>query len=141
MAAAIFDIDKTLSDAAWRDRLYGEWDEYHRLSPQDKPIGIGVSILNALADSGLEVVLMTGRPERWRGITMDWLLRHGVQAQELIMRPDDDYRRSPELKVGLAEDRFGEDLRDLVLVVDDREDVLEAFASRGVTTIHVRHAS
>jgi phosphoglycolate phosphatase-like HAD superfamily hydrolase len=141
MGAAIFDIDKTLSDAAWRDCLYGEWDEYHRLSPQDRPIGVAISILNALVDAGLEVVLMTGRPERWRAMTMAWLTTHGVQASELIMRPDDDYRKSPELKVALAEQRFGESLQDLVMVVDDRDDVLQAFAARGVTTVQVRAAT
>ena len=137
---ALFDIDHVLSDAAHRDSLMaeGDWDAYHANSAADAPVKELVSIVNALTAAGAEVVLLTARPEKWRTLTMGWLARHEIAAADLLMRPDDDYRAAPLVKLSEARRRFGSDLKDVAFIVDDREDVLQAFSALGITTLLAR---
>jgi hypothetical protein len=49
--------------------------------------------------TGLEIVYLTGRPERWRSDTVRWLERHGLPSGRLLMRPDDDRRPARVYKI------------------------------------------
>lgn len=132
------DIDHTISDAAWRDGMIGGeggWDAYHLASQQDSPVLEMVWLVNHLKHSGWLIIGLTTRPEKWRRMTMDWLHKFGVHFDELLMRPDDDFRPSPEIKVEQAIAAV-KDLRRCV-VFDDREDVIAAFKALGVTSLQV----
>jgi phosphoglycolate phosphatase-like HAD superfamily hydrolase len=135
----IVDIDHCVADAAWRDHLWrsGMREEWHQEARNDPPVPEMIALVDSLALDH-NIICMTGRPERWRQLTILWLIKHNVPFDELIMREDDCYERTPELKIRLARQRFGDDLADLHLVMDDREDVLAAFSALGVTTLHVR---
>jgi len=136
MKAVLCDIDNTLSLASWRNQYKGDWDTYHKLSTDDEPVSEIIEAVNALAAAGIAVIIITARPERWRGITIEWLSHHRVAGDGLLMRPDDDWRPSPIVKMELAVSHFGPDLADHVsLVIDDRDDVLEAFRALGITCI------
>lgn len=134
------DIDHTLSDASWRDPMlegaerWSGWDAYHSQSVHDDQIEEMIHLVNGLAVMGLYVVVMTARPSKFYQMTMDWLLRHRVTVDELLMRQDEDFRPSPEIKIGLARERFS-NLDEIAIVIDDREDVCEIFRAAGVTTL------
>lgn len=136
---ALFDIDHVCSDAAHRDGMIaeGDWDAYHAASDKDAPVPELALIVNALARAGVPVVLITARPVKWRTLTVGWLARHGIYFDELLMRADDDYRSAPQVKIALAEERFGPELSDVAFLMDDREDTLAAFRAKGVTTMLV----
>jgi hypothetical protein len=143
MKAILLDIDHTVSDAFWRDHLIltpgmpGDWDDYHAASINDQPLGDMVNMINALAVNYF-ILGITARPEKWRKLTMEWLLRNDIAIDDLLMRPDDDYRRAPELKVAMAQAAFGDRfLEDVALVLDDREDVIAAFKAAGITALQV----
>lgn len=135
------DIDHTISDAFWRDELIGGpggWDEYHSQSIKDDPLHDMVAMVNALHSSGLVIIGITARPAKWRSLTMRWLVKHSVMMDELLMRPDESFHPAPEIKTALAIERFGESVKDHVaMILDDREDVIEAFKGMGVTAIQV----
>lgn len=135
------DIDHTISDAFWRDELIGGpggWDEYHKNSMKDQPLHDVVAMINALHAAGYEIIGLTARPGKWRRLTMDWMLQHGVKIDELLMRPDDSYHPAPEIKMKLALARFPEPIKDhIAFVLDDREDVVEAFKGMGITSMQV----
>jgi phosphoglycolate phosphatase-like HAD superfamily hydrolase len=132
------DIDHSISDAAWRDGLKGDWDAYYPEGDKDEPIHPMIDLVQALHACGHVIVAVTGRPEKWRSLTLTWLVRHKVEIDSLLMRPDDDYRPTPEVKLALVIDRFGHDFQHLVgLVIDDRDDVLSVFRARGVTCVQV----
>ena len=136
----LVDIDHTLSNAWWRDSLIGDWDAYHAVSGQDNPLQDVITMVNALHRCGRSIIGLTARPEKWRQLTMEWLVKHFVSMDELLMRSDDDFRPAPEVKVALALERFKDEsnLRNQVaLVLDDREDVIEAFRALGVTALQV----
>ena len=143
MKAILLDIDHTVSDAFWRDHLVGNasdpdsWDNYHWAGVNDKPIQEILDMLRVLSTAYF-IVGVTARPERWRKMTMEWLLKYNVPIDELLMRPDNDFSRAPELKIILAQRHFEGKLNDdVAFVLDDREDVVCAFRAIGITALQV----
>lgn len=134
----LVDMDHTLSDAARRDPLIGGeggWDAYHMASQQDQPVHDIAYLVNALHNFGYTIVGITARPEKWRQLTMEWLSKHQIAMDELLMREGTDFRPANEIKFELAIHRF-QDLRtDVAFIIDDREDVCAAFKAFGITTL------
>ena len=106
-------------------------DAYFAASKDDKPNAPMVALINALGTT-CRIICITARPEKWRQLTMNWLLKHKVGIDELIMRPADDFRTSPLLKPALAGAFKG---ADTVVVIDDRMDVILAYAVAGFATL------
>jgi len=135
------DIDHTVSNAFWRDDMIGGpggWDAYHAASKDDEPIHDVVNMINAMRAGGMYIVGITARPEKWRKLTMELLVKHGAMFDELLMRPDEAYHPAAEIKLKLAAERFGERFKDEVaLIIDDREDVVAAFREAGITALLV----
>jgi len=131
------DVDHTVADAAWRDPWLGQWDIYYPKSVDDKPIVPVIKAVNAMALLGWQVVMFTSRNERWRQITLDWLMRHNVLASGLLMRSEDDFNACGETKYQMAIRAFGEELKDVEMVWDNTESVLEPFRARGIVTMLV----
>lgn len=137
----IVDIDHVISAAWSRDHMIGgEWNDYHAASVNDEPIHDIVEMLNALYAANYTIIALTARPEKWRTLTMRWLVEHNAPIDELLMRPDDAYHPAPEIKVQLAQARFpGDALRnEVAFLLEDRADVCEAFAALGITTMQVK---
>jgi hypothetical protein len=124
------DLDHTLADASWRDDHRGNWDEYYAMSANDKAVTQMVQLLAALR-LRTKIICVSARPEKWRTLTTYWLLKYNILVDELLMRPDNDYRKSPELKLALSEPYWKSD-PNAVIAIDDREDVLAAYGSVGI---------
>jgi hypothetical protein len=133
------DIDHTITDAAWRDPWLGQWETYHPKSVDDKPIMPVIKAVNAMALLGWQVVLLTSRNERWRQITLEWLVKHKVLASGLVMRPEDSYLPCHELKIKLAIEIFGPRLEGIGMVWDNSAQNLEPFQELGITTMQVNY--
>jgi hypothetical protein len=137
----LVDVDHTLSAAWHRDGMIGGcggWDAYHTASSKDEPIHDVMAMVNSLHFCGWYIVGLTARPEKWRSITNAWLVKHGIAMDELLMRPDEAYHPAPEIKVQLVQERF-KDLKDEVaFLLEDRDDVCEAFHQLGITTLQVK---
>lgn len=139
----LIDIDHTLSDATWRDPMIGttSWDEYHAASANDKPHEDVARLVRYLcASNNYLCVGLTTRPEKWRRLTMDWLLSNSIFLDRLHMRPDDDFRPAPQVKVETAH-ALG--LEEIAFILEDREDVVTAFKAVGITAlqVHARRGS
>lgn len=138
----LIDLDHTIF-ASWpRDAMIGGeggWDAYHAASVDDAVIKDVVDLVNALVSVGWTAIGLTARPEKWRALSMKKLTQHSVRLDELLMRPDEAFHPAPEIKVQLAQNRFGSSLLDQVaFLLEDREDVCEAFHTLGITTMQVR---
>jgi len=133
------DVDHTLSSAAWRDSMIGGgWDEYHRASICDEPIPETVELVNTLYESGWLCVGVTTRPEKWRILTNRWMIKHGVKLNDIIMRPNDDFRPSPEIKCEQVKKFIAEfETEAIFIAFDDRDDVVAAYKAEGVMVIQV----
>lgn len=138
MRHVICDVDDTVASAFWREDLIGNgWDEYHSQLHLDKPIEPVLEMLRALERCNYVIVGCTARPEKWRKLTMEWMIKHDVPMHTLLMRPEGDFRPARELKVDLVKDYFKTNLDTVSLVLDDREDVVEAFRALGITALRV----
>lgn len=137
----LIDIDHTLSAAWHRDGMIGGcagWDGYHAASIDDQPIHDVMSLVNDLHKVGWLTIGITARPEKWRSLTNKWLVQHGIQLDELLMRPDEAFHPAPEIKVQLAQQRFSNLPDQVAFLIEDRDDVCEAFHALGITTLQVK---
>ncbi|MFJ3639552.1 hypothetical protein ACIPRD_07355 [Streptomyces sp. NPDC090108] len=126
---AVFDLDNTLADTGHRQhhlqRRPRDWGAFFAAASEDPPLAEGVALLLDTARD-CEIVYLTGRPERCRRDTLDWLAAHGLPGGDLHMRRDGDRRpaRSTKLEIlrRLARDREVRVLiDDDMLVCDDAE--------------------
>lgn len=144
----IVDLDGTLCDNSHRQHLAlaKQWDEFHSLLHEDKLCNEVVAVIRGLSAvvPDLHVVAVTGRNERYRGKTLEWKRQQGVHHlfDDLLMRPDDDYTKDEVLKIKMIEDYFGGSkervLSKVLLALDDRNSVVNAFRDYGIIVFQVR---
>jgi phosphoglycolate phosphatase-like HAD superfamily hydrolase len=129
---AVFDIDGVLADV--RHRLHHlearpqRWERFFQAAGRDPLLEEGGRRLReALVDH--DVIYLTGRPERTRGLTERWLARHDLPTGPLLMRADDDVRPARYLKRSVL--RRLSRIREIVSVLDDDPAVVNVLASDG----------
>ena len=137
----LVDIDHTLTDAFWRDEMIGiaPWDEYHAAGINDDPAHDFVKLLSLIGGSKVKFVGLTSRPEKFRQLTMEWMVKNKVMVlDDILMRPSNDFRPAPDVKIALCEEKYGPDWRDKILcLIDDNDRVIEAFKGEGITCLQV----
>lgn len=137
----MFDLDNTLADTAHRQRFLErrprDWDAFFAAAPQDPPLPEGIALAVESARE-CEVVYLTGRPERCRPDTLEWLDRHGLPAGRVYMRRDGDRRPARRTKLEILR-RLGRD-REVRVLVDDDELVCDDAEAAGFTVVRARWA-
>lgn len=103
MKNVIVDIDGTLADCEHRLHhiLVGEkdWPAFDAGIPDDTPIENMIEMVRIFDGIDLNIILLTGRNERTRDATIEWLEQHGVPFHMLEMRDYHDHRPAVEIKV------------------------------------------
>jgi hypothetical protein len=137
---AVFDIDGVLADV--RHRLHHvaarpkDWDAFFGAAPLDPPLAEGVGAVAAAHRAGHVVVYLTGRPERCRRATLDWLAAQGLPAGELYMRHDSDRRPARITKVATLR-RLSRQFH-IDAFVDDDAAVVQAVRAAGFPVLHAQ---
>lgn len=140
MKTAIIDIDGTLADC--RHRLHHvmpggkrDWDSFFASMDQDELIQPVAEVARALA-ARMKVVLCSGRPENYRGVTEAWLDDWNVPRDALYMRPANDTRPDhvvkAQLLAGIREDGY-----EPIVVIDDRQSVVDMWRDQGLLCMQV----
>jgi phosphoglycolate phosphatase-like HAD superfamily hydrolase len=136
---AVFDLDNTLADTAHRQRFLEraprDWDAFFAAAPDDPPIPEGIALVLKSAEE-CEVVYLTGRPERCRRDTLDWLAAQGLPEGRVFMRRNDDRRPARRTKLEIL--RRLDRTRDIRVFVDDDELVCEDAERAGFTVVRAR---
>jgi hypothetical protein len=129
---AVVDIDGVVADV--RHRLHHiesspkDWPAFFAAAAKDPPLAEGVARVRELME-GHEVVYLTGRPERLRRVTEEWLRRQGIGGGTLVMRRHGDFRPAKVTKTEeVARLARG---REVAVLLDDDPDVCEALRSAG----------
>lgn len=136
--AVIFDIDGVLADATHRQHLVTggrkNWTRFFDECDKDALIQ-PVAQMARMLDSSLRVILMTARPASVADLTLEWLGRHDVRWDLLIMRDYGDYQLARDFKdYALHEVRaYGFDVE---LAVEDDERNVAMFERRGVPCLY-----
>jgi len=131
----VFDLDGTLADSRHRDQFAqsGEWDTFHSLAYIDKPRKDIEKLYRILSKTG-DMTILTGRTEKYRDPTIEWLLRFDFKYPDLnlIMRPDGNFMKSPEWKLGVISG-----MKDVKMVFDDRKDIVTKLLENNIPAIQV----
>jgi predicted kinase len=131
--AVLVDIDGTV--ALHGDRNPYDTSRYH----EDIPNVPVVAIVQNAATLGHQVVFCSGRSEEFRLVTEDWLNLHVLRRSvgwELHMRPAGDVRNDAIVKLELFDQHVRDRYR-VAYVLDDRDRVVRAWRSIGLTVLQV----
>jgi histidinol phosphatase-like enzyme len=133
----IVDLDGTLSDCSHRvhyvEREDKKWHEFHSSCKDDVINNWCLTIINAMNVRGIQTILLTGRDEKYRQVTLEWLDDHHVPFTELYMRGDQDRRPDSEVKSDVHD--IIKDKYDVLFVIEDRKSVVEMWRQKGVTCL------
>lgn len=138
-AVIVFDIDGTLADIRHRrfylDQNPPDWRKFNAAMGDDvlnEPI---VRLYKTLWDiAHYELVLVTGRSEKFRNITEQWLIWNEIPFRRLLMRSDGDQRADYLVKQDIH-DLIVADTKQISFVVDDRQQVVDMWRRNGVTCL------
>ncbi len=138
----VCDLDGTLFDCTHRIdyALARQWEDFHSRCDGDKPFTDVLELLIRVTPD-LRVLALTGRTANYRDKTVKQLVNYGVLADTLLMRAENDYRRSAEMKLGMLEEFFGSKekvLASVAFALDDQDIIVEAFRNYGLSCWQVR---
>ena len=138
----ICDIDGTIADLThrrhWVANKPKNWAAFEKTMDEDKPIWSVISKVYSLFDYGFSVVFCSGRGDQQRQVTEDWLASHRLPSSTLYMRKEGDYRADSIIKSELY-DQILVDGFNPQFVLDDRNQVVDMWRSRGLHCIQVAH--
>lgn len=129
--AVIVDLDGTVA-LRTGDRSPYDWQRVG----EDEPNLPVIELVQVLAKAGFRIIGMSGRDEECYRQSESWLLHHGVPVDELWMRRRKDNRSDDVVKLELF-DRHVRDRYDVAWVIDDRDQVVKAWRSIGLTVLQV----
>jgi len=140
----IFDLDGTIADITARRKLSTkdngklDWDKF--FDPKNIDLDIPnqkvVDMLNMIDNTDrYQIYILSGRSDKTKDATIDWLNNHGIHFDHIIMRPQKHlYMADNDLKQ-MWLDGIGVDYVDMVF--DDRQQVVDMWRDNGLTTFQV----
>lgn len=136
-------MDGTIADASRREAKFlrgkkKNWPGFFRDMQNDPPIKVVLDRVLEVSETH-DIVILTGRPEKYREQTESWLRKHKVPAVEVLMRRAGDTRRDFESKSELMKELL--ERRKVVLALDDREPVVALYRQLGVKAVLIESDS
>ena len=137
--AAVFDVDGVLADATHRQHLVTghrrNWPLFFDLCGKDGLIE-EVANMAQLLDPAMTIVLCTARPSSVAPETLEWLVRHGVRWDLLIMREWGDYNLARDFKQYTVHELRAYGF-DLVMAVEDDPRNKAMFDAEGIPCVYI----
>ena len=133
----ICDLDGSLSLINHRLHLIEgtkNWDKFFEALVDDELNEVVYQLLT-LTYPLCSVVLMSGRPSNYRWQTVEWLRKHNIQYDALLMRKAGDRRPDWVVKQELLNKYL--DKSKIEVVIDDRKSVIEMWRNNGLKVIDV----
>ena len=158
----IFDLDGTLAnidvrkDKSLKPNGKLDWNIFaapDSITNWDAPNEPVIKMAQLFKNDGYKIVIFSGRNDRGFFATRDWLKKHNVPFDLLVMRPDKFQSKAwpiahgnpatPDMRFMSDEilkkamlDTFV-DINDVFLVVDDRDKVVKMWRDLGLNTFQV----
>ena len=139
---AVFDLDGTLADIGHRlDYVRSKpknWKAFDAGIPNDKVNEPVAEVFDAMVMGGHTVILASGRSERSRIATQDWLRKNSFSMyQKLYMRKADDFRSDDIVKLEILDEIIADYGKKPDMVFDDRPRVVKMWRSQGIFVFDV----
>jgi hypothetical protein len=119
----LVDIDGTLAIRNGRDPF--DWEKLSSDLP-NQPV---IAVVRGLSLLGYEIVFVSGRHEKLRRQTADWISSNVAVKGRIILRSNSDFRSDEIVKEELIRENFT-DLDSIFLVIDDRQRVVDMWRER-----------
>ena len=139
----IFDLDGTLALIDNRRNISmvdgkRDWDIFFDPKNIDMDLPnqtvIDMARMIDLTDK-FQIFILSGRSDRTKDATLDWLDKHNVPFDDLIMRPKQHHFMPDNQLKQMWLDDIGVDR--VAMVFDDRNQVVDMWRSNGLTTFQV----
>ncbi len=133
------DLDGTLSDTEHRVHYVRgrnrDYESFFAASKDDEPIEPVITLVRALADAGHKIHIVSGRRDDTLADTEEWLKKHGVPYERILLRPFSDRTPDHILKRRWFEADYK--VEDILLALEDRARVVAMYRELGVTCLQV----
>lgn len=138
--AIICDLDGTLCDVEHRRHFvrkpFGErkdWKGFFEAMSDDKPHWWCSDLLHKFWP-GTNVVFCSGRPDNYRKLTQEWLVKYGLDIGPLLMRHRNDQRQDDVVKEIILDFEILTRYTPYFMI-DDRQQVVDMWRKRGYTCL------
>lgn len=114
-----------------------DWKAFHAACVHDEPNGVVIDILTCMRNSAdVGIWIVSGRDDSVKAQTREWLQKHGVPYDMLVMRRHGDHTEDQTLKRSWLHD--GTIPKERVFAVfDDRARVCAMWRQEGLTCLQV----
>ncbi len=109
------------------------WDRFFDACDKDEPKWDVISLANAAYGNWYQVVIVSGRSDAVKKKTIDWLEKHRILYDHLIMREEGNHEPDYKFKERILTKTLGVD--NVIYVVDDRQQVVDMWRKHGVTCL------
>lgn len=138
----VFDLDGTLANVDHRQEhaLNKDWDTFHSLAYLDQPYTNIVELFSTIPEDWT-IIIITGRDEKHRQMTEEWLDEHNIYPDEVFMRPEGNHRPDHEYKLSVIDTYCGSREKALASVIawfEDRDNLVEKLRDAGFTILQVK---
>ena len=135
----IFDLDGTLVDVtSVRHNVEGkkkDFDKFHKESLSCPPYKKVLSLNKTLQESAdICIVILTGREEKYRSLSEQWLEINSISYSALLMRPNHDFRKNVEVKKEIYDDYKSNFFP--YLAIDDTPELRELWKEVGFSLVY-----
>ena len=144
--AIICDLDGTLCDTSHRlhfitdPKKKKDWDAFYA-GMVDDPINIWCdTIVHLASQNGIAILYVTGRPDTYCGVTLNWLRQHDCPINGLYMRKEKDNREDSVVKKEIYETQL-KDNYDVLFCLEDRSQVVKMWRSLGLVCLQCQEGN
>jgi|JI10StandDraft_1071094.scaffolds.fasta_scaffold460806_2 phosphoglycolate phosphatase-like HAD superfamily hydrolase len=134
------DLDGTLANCQHRIRHImqqpKDWGAFFAECGDDEPIAHIIELVNAIDRDKYEIWITSGRSDQCKQQTVEWLKKHGVRYDNLIMRKSGDHTDDGTLKPSWLSDGTIDKSR-VAFAIDDRNRVVKSWRDNGVPCLQV----
>jgi hypothetical protein len=122
------------------------WTAFFDACADDEPIEWVINLMRMLRQLELltgkvgVVLVLSGRSDRVRGITEDWMRQHRIPYDHLLMRREGDHRPDEIVKLEMLRDflipgeEYGAQV-EVEFIVDDRQKVVDMWRREGFNVL------
>lgn len=140
--AIIVGLEGVLTRHEWRKEFIESegWDAYYKAAERDAPNRPVIQAVNALHHQGQHVFCLTMRPDKWRMLTLSWLVQHGALVDTVLMRPEQNWQKDDELREAMLS-QIIEVSGDVLLAIDESEKACDFYRAAGIPTLQLTNPS